>query len=285
MNFAQKSLAAGFVLLVGVTSQAAIDPNAAQPVVDQIPAQERLVASIDLKIAEFKARLRERTMSIHKLQQIPEQGPLYAWQTSDAGAGQRRELALRMASLSLKEGLRELDALENRRLEAQAELEWLKIQQEEILTPSQLADNAVQSRVFKCRVLPLVPSPAQKTELLQGFGRQKDSGTGLVWNSLGWWLSAIGAEVRACDSGRVVFVGDISGRGRVVMLDHGHGNLTVYANLESTSARNLQRGARVEAGSSLGRSLDRLYFEYRSRGVAADPREALRPELAEQIAL
>lgn len=273
-------------LLIGVSAYAALNPDAASPVVvenDQIPLQEQLVAQIDTKITQFKDKLRERASSIHKLQQTPEQGPRYIWQNSDAGATGRRELALRMASLSLKEGLKELDALENRRLEAQAELEWLKIQQDEMQTPGALADASVVDKPFRCRILPI--STPQKPELLQGFGRQKDAGTGLVWNSLGWWLSAIGSQVKACDSGRVVFVGDISGRGRVVMLDHGSGHLTVYANLDAASAKNLQRGKRVEAGTLLGQSVDRLYFEYRSKGVATDPREALRPELVSQIAL
>ncbi|MEO5667939.1 MAG: M23 family metallopeptidase [Bdellovibrionota bacterium] len=283
------------VLVVAMSAHAAVDEMAAQSpaaattteaAVPQIPLQEQMVAQIDVKIAAFKDNLRKRTLTIHKLQQIPEQGPLYAWQSSDENAGPRRDLALRMASLSLKEGLKELDALENRRLEAQAELEWLKIQQEEIQPQAtSTPDNAVTAKAFKCRVLPLVPALDQKPEVLQGFGRQKDNGTGLVWNSLGWWLSAIGSEVRACDSGRVVFVGEISGRGRVVMLDHGAGHLTVYANLDATSAKNLQRGGRVDAGTVLGHSVDRLYFEYRSKGVAADPREALRPELIQQITL
>ena len=273
-------------LLIGMSAHAAVDPEVASPIAvpnDQIPLQEQLVAQIDAKISEFKGKLRDRANSIHKLQQTPEQGPRYIWQNNDAGASQRREMALRMATLSLKEGLKELDALENRRLEAQAELEWLKIQQDEMQTPAALADAAVADKPFRCRILPI--ATPQKPELLQGFGRQKDAGTGLVWNSLGWWLSAIGSEVKACDSGRVVFVGEISGRGRVVMLDHGSGHLTVYANLDAASAKNLQRGGRVEVGTILGRSVDRLYFEYRSRGVATDPREALRPELVSQIAL
>jgi septal ring factor EnvC (AmiA/AmiB activator) len=288
-----RSLVGLLALLVGNSVvHAAVDtasagaPTVTTPATStQIPLQEELLAQIDAKIGAFKTRLRERTLSIHKLQQIPEQGPLYAWQTNDQSAGQRRDLALRMAALSLKEGLKELDALENRRLEAQAELEWLKIQAEEIEPSAAANDLNAVVRSFRCRVLPVASSSEQKPEVLQGFGRQKDSGTGLVWNSLGWWLSAIGAEVRACDSGRVVFVGEISGRGRVVMLDHGSGHLTVYANLDAQSARNLQRGSRVEVGTSLGRSVDRLYFEYRSKGVATDPREALRPELVEQISL
>jgi murein DD-endopeptidase MepM/ murein hydrolase activator NlpD len=250
--------------------------------VGSIEHQEALLKQIDSKIVAFKQQLRDRTLGLHKLQQVPAQGPLYVWQQGDATANQKRDGAVRLVSLGLKEGLKELDGLENRRLEAQAELEWLKIQQEEIQTPSS-AELAMEARPFRCRVLPMATD--QKPELLQGFGAQKDSDTGLEWNSMGWWLSAIASEVRACESGRVVFLGDISGRGRVVMLDHGAGHLTVYANLDAASTRGLQRGLRVEAGSPLGRSLDRLYFEFRSRGVAADPREALRPDLLEQIIL
>jgi septal ring factor EnvC (AmiA/AmiB activator) len=275
-----RKLGWSFSLLSALASVAA---HAAATVTEQIPVQEELVSQIDSKINEFKTKLRERTLSLHKLQQLPDQGPLYIWQNQNPNAGRQRDMALRMASLSLKEGLKELDALENRRLEAQAELEWLRIQQEELSASASSVPDSVPAKVFHCRLLP-VASQQQKPEVLQDYGRQKDSGTGLEWNSLGWWISAIGSDVRACDTGRVVFVGDISGRGRVVMLDHGSGNLTVYANLDPISVKNLQKGARVEAGSQLGRSNDRLYFEYRVKGVATNPREALRPELVEQIA-
>jgi len=175
-----------------------------------------------------------------------------------------------------------LDLLESRRIEAQAELEWTKIQQEEFLKQKPVIEQNSKVR-FVCNDLPV--NAADKVELIQGFGMQKDVETELEWNSLGWWLSTPHEEVVSCAPATVVFVGEISGRGRVVMLDHGAGHLTVYANLNPSTLRSLKKGQKIQAGQSLGMSLDRLYFEYRRQGVATNPKDVLRAESLAKVAL
>ena len=79
--------------------------------------------------------------------------------------------------------------------------------------------------------------------------------------------------------GRVSFVGQKSGYGNVVEVDHGQGILTRYAHL---SGFNAKVGDRVTAGQqiarmgSTGRSTgSHLHFEVRLNGVAVNPRRFL----------
>jgi septal ring factor EnvC (AmiA/AmiB activator) len=71
-----------------------------------------------------------------------------------------------------------------------------------------------------------------------------------------------------------------------VMVDHGDGNMTLYANLSSETATNgLTKGQKIKAGTFLGNALDRFYFEVRQAGNALDPRMALAPSEVAKIAL
>lgn len=98
----------------------------------------------------------------------------------------------------------------------------------------------------------------------------------------GWILVSLSSksqdiEVKAPMAGRVVFVGDIPGYGRLLILDHGDGYHTVYGNLFTTS---LLTGDEVKEGATLatlGESSSAgvhpyLYFELRENRVAVDPK-------------
>lgn len=90
-----------------------------------------------------------------------------------------------------------------------------------------------------------------------------------------------GASVRAAAGGRVVFAGrDGGGYGNLVVVLHRRRVSTWYAHL---SAITVARGARVSAGSQVGRvgatgsaTGPHLHFEARVRGAAFDPLPALR---------
>ena len=75
-------------------------------------------------------------------------------------------------------------------------------------------------------------------------------------------------NVVAAKSGKVIYSGpDVSGDGKMVILDQGDGFLSAYGNLESIRVK---EGASVSRADSLGRVKDVLHFEIRESGNSMD---------------
>jgi len=89
-----------------------------------------------------------------------------------------------------------------------------------------------------------------------------------------------GEEVRAVAGGRVAFANWLKGYGLLVIVDHGNGLMSLYANndaLLKNAGDAVQAGdALATVGSSGGQARDALYFEIRQNGKAVDPRAWLR---------
>lgn len=84
-----------------------------------------------------------------------------------------------------------------------------------------------------------------------------------------------GATVYAADDGVVVFVGEESGYGNVVAIDHGGGLATTYNHLSSfdvTTGQSVTRGEPIAAVGCTGYCTGpHLHFEVRVNGVPVDP--------------
>lgn len=95
-----------------------------------------------------------------------------------------------------------------------------------------------------------------------------------AWSHLQPWLmfEAGNQPVRAAASGTVTAVSPLSDGRCGLLIDHGDGLESVYANL---SAVTVQSGDSVSRGQQLGSSDDGLYFELRQNGEAVDPTERL----------
>ncbi len=132
------------------------------------------------------------------------------------------------------------------------------------------------------RTLVAIPSgqPAHVLMLSSSYGYRSDPFTGAGAMHAGLdFPGPIGTPILAAAPGRVSFVGQKSGYGNVVEVDHGQGILTRYAHL---SGFNAKVGDRVTAGQqiarmgSTGRSTgSHLHFEVRLNGVAVNPRRFL----------
>lgn len=103
------------------------------------------------------------------------------------------------------------------------------------------------------------------------FGQRRAGG--LRWQ--GWLIGAeTGTDVRAVAYGRVAFADWLRGYGLLIIIDHGHGYLSLYGHNESMLR---DAGAWVEAGEVIGVVGDNpgsgqgLYFELRKNGKAVDP--------------
>ncbi len=145
---------------------------------------------------------------------------------------------------------------------------------------------ALESALFRMEVLErtlvAIPSgqPANVLMLSSSYGYRSDpfTGAGAMHSGLDF-PGPMGSPILAAAPGRVVYVGQKSGYGNVVEVDHGQGILTRYAHLSGFTSR---VGAQVTAGQqiakmgSTGRSTgSHLHFEVRLNGVAVNPRRFL----------
>ena len=109
--------------------------------------------------------------------------------------------------------------------------------------------------------------------LIGRFGSQNQLGVTAQGLS---WRTAAGAAVVAPADGRVAFTGPYRTYGRIVIIEHGGGVLSLLAGLASAS---VAAGQTVRAGGVIGRMGEAdptLYFEVRSGGVPVNPRPWLR---------
>ena len=91
---------------------------------------------------------------------------------------------------------------------------------------------------------------------------------------------AAGEEVHAIADGRVAFANWLKGYGLIVIVDHGDGLMSLYANndaLLKNAGDSVHAGEAISTvGSSGGQGRNALYFEIRQNGKAVDPRAWLR---------
>nr|WP_249419195.1 peptidoglycan DD-metalloendopeptidase family protein [Hydrogenophilus thiooxidans] len=122
-----------------------------------------------------------------------------------------------------------------------------------------------------------LPSPVAQGQLTARFGERRAEGG--TWQGL-FWSAPEGASVHAIADGVVAFADWLRGYGQLVILDHGEGLLTIYANLDAPL---VAVGETVRKGATIGRvgrteqfALSGLYFELRKGGKPVDPRPWLK---------
>ena len=116
--------------------------------------------------------------------------------------------------------------------------------------------------------------------LLYRFGRVVNpNNTTTRWNGVGI-AAPVGTAVRAVAPGTVVSVGQLGTYGLTVILQHGDGDYSIYASLNSAAVRT---GAAVRKGEEIGTVgisdpdlKPHLHFEMRPKGHAVDPESWLR---------
>lgn len=113
-------------------------------------------------------------------------------------------------------------------------------------------------------------------KVVRKYGWNKDPFTGLQEFHPGVDIEApSGAPVRAVADGKVVQVGTDPELGNFLVVDHGGGVATLYAQLGSVE---VTRDQKVRAGDVIGTAGDKgdilgygLHFEYREKGLPVDP--------------
>lgn len=122
--------------------------------------------------------------------------------------------------------------------------------------------------------------PAEGMNLSSGFGYRHDPFTGAGAMHAGLdFRGAQGSPIHSAAAGIISFVGQKSGYGNVVEVDHGHGIITRYAHLSGFVGRlgqRVQSGQQIARMGSTGRSTGtHLHFEVRVNGTAVNPRRFL----------
>lgn len=112
-----------------------------------------------------------------------------------------------------------------------------------------------------------------KGVLTNRFGAPRLNG-GIQWKGI-FIRAETGQEVKAIAAGRVVFADWLRGFGNIIILDHGDGYMSLYADNETLLRKVGERvhgGEDIaEVGNSGGNSESGLYFELRDQGVPLDP--------------
>lgn len=114
--------------------------------------------------------------------------------------------------------------------------------------------------------------------LLAGYGNAMPDGR----KSEGLLIAApAGAPVHAVAAGRVVYADWLKGYGMLMVIDHGRGYMSLYANndaLVKEVGESVAAGERISTvGSSGGQGRTALYFEMRLNGQPQNPNGWLRP--------
>ena len=103
------------------------------------------------------------------------------------------------------------------------------------------------------------------------YGQPRSAG--MRWH--GWLIGAnSGSEVREVAYGRVAYADWLRGYGLLIIIDHGDGFLSLYANNESLLfdvGDWVEPGATISTVGSSALNGNGLYFEIRKDGKALDP--------------
>lgn len=138
------------------------------------------------------------------------------------------------------------------------------------------ATSGVQVSAIEPSLQPLTPGPVPLDRISSAYGVRKDPVSGDTKMHKGTDIPMpIGSDVRTAGSGKVVSVGEVSGYGLQVVVDHGDGVTTRYAHLSASAVKpgdTVSRGQVIAASGNSGKSTGpHLHFEVIAQGKTIDP--------------
>jgi septal ring factor EnvC (AmiA/AmiB activator) len=232
-------------------------------------ARADTIATIDAQVAHLEQLDQELADEGAKLASL-EQRRRDEVSALDA-ARARREKALAALTARIDTRSTELRELKNNAQALEQLVEKLRLAMEEF-DASEVTSSAGRRGFEAARGR--LPWPA-RGRVVANWGDARPGG--LRWNGV-LLETTPGATVRAPYYGRVIYADWLTGLGQLVILDHGGGYISLYANNEQIRA---QVGQRVEPGDVLATSgtagyRPELYFEIRKGSRPTDPRPWLK---------
>lgn len=112
-----------------------------------------------------------------------------------------------------------------------------------------------------------------------GFGTSRQNDYGALIESHGLEISAaVGTPVKAVAEGRVIYASQLRGYGKLLIVDHGSKQYSLYAQVASLTKQvgdMVRNGEKIAYTGYEGREY--LYFEIRHGGKPVDPKSWLKP--------
>ena len=145
-------------------------------------------------------------------------------------------------------------------------------------SPSPVKTVSLGTRVNLATLKGRLAYPVNGT-LTHRFGQARQDMPGSQWQGFRF-KAAEGSDVKAVAPGKVVYADWLRGFGNLIIVDHGHGYMTVYANNDALLKKiddNVQQGETISTvGTSGGNKDPGLYFELRKNGKPINPKQWFR---------
>jgi len=270
----RKRLAALYKRTDGGGARLLFSGAGAAQVAEDLDYFSRIVRRDRIILAEYRQQIALRQQTLSKLETLDAE-------ERELLSGQQQEAALLRTAVAAKDQL-----LTRVRSDKQLLSENLRLVREQAQQLAELINKLeseqgreyIQGPTFFATQKGTLPWPARGTIRTRfGPGRHPDLGT--AYQSQGIELKvAKGQSITAVWPGRVAFSSPFRGYGNLVIIDHGEGYYTLYAQLSGVTSRvgdSVRKGDPIAApGGDAG---DRVYFEIRKGSNPIDPAAWLAP--------
>ncbi len=183
-----------------------------------------------------------------------------------------QEIALEKTKNEKNDYLSEIEGESKKAVAMSQEMEKAMRDLEKLIRSLSRQETAPGSRYFSEKIL-LLPVDGMVTGY---FGREVEEKYGTETINRGIDIKVPwGTGVEAVAPGKVVYSDNFLGYGKMILIEHGDGFITLYSHLASASVEN---GTQVEAGDIIGKvgqtgsvKEPSLHFEIRKNGIAVNP--------------
>jgi septal ring factor EnvC (AmiA/AmiB activator) len=226
-----------------------------------------IIADQDKRVLDEIERLEERlTLQKERIEKKAKTLDELLYEVKD------QETALEKTKKEKNEYLNEVEGERQKAIEMSKEMEKAMEDLEKLIRSLSTKEKAPGSRYFAQKILKLPVDGMVKGY----FGKQKEEKYGTETINRGIDIEApFGTDVKAVAPGKVVYNDNFLGYGKMILIEHGEGFITLYSHLASAS---VETGSDVTEGDIIGKvgqtgsvKNATLHFEIRQSGKAVNP--------------